>query len=114
MNLLPALLIVAALGAANAFAQMSQPIIGETTTKISDHVRAIMGFPNIVIVVGSRATFVVDTGLGRKNGATVARVAARLAPAKTKLFFTTTHFHPEHAAGEPGFPPGAILIRNGV
>ena len=23
-----------------------------------------------------------------------------------------THFHPEHAAGEPGFPPGTILIRN--
>jgi glyoxylase-like metal-dependent hydrolase (beta-lactamase superfamily II) len=27
---------------------------------------------------------------------------------------TTTHFHPEHAAGEPGFPPGTILIRNAV
>ncbi len=24
------------------------------------------------------------------------------------------HFHPEHAAGEPGFPPGTILIRNAV
>jgi glyoxylase-like metal-dependent hydrolase (beta-lactamase superfamily II) len=24
----------------------------------------------------------------------------------------TTHFHPEHAAGEPGFPASTILIRN--
>jgi glyoxylase-like metal-dependent hydrolase (beta-lactamase superfamily II) len=40
------------------------------------------------------------------------RVAARLAPSNAKLFLTTTHFHPEHAAGEPGFPPGTILIRD--
>jgi glyoxylase-like metal-dependent hydrolase (beta-lactamase superfamily II) len=73
-----------------------------------------MGFPNIAIVVGTRATLVVDTGLGPKNGATIARVVARLAPNNTKLFLTTTHFHPEHAAGEPGFPPGTILIRDAV
>jgi glyoxylase-like metal-dependent hydrolase (beta-lactamase superfamily II) len=106
------LLILAALTVATATAQMSQPILGEDTTKISDHVWAIMGFPNIAIVVGSRATLVVDTGMGPKNGATISRVAAKLAPANTKLFLTTTHFHPEHAAGEPGFPPGTILIRN--
>jgi glyoxylase-like metal-dependent hydrolase (beta-lactamase superfamily II) len=93
---------------------MSQPMVGENTTKISDHVWAIMGFPNIAIVVGSHATLVVDTGLGPKNGATVARVASKLAPGNTKLFLTTTHFHPEHAGGEPGFPPGTILIRNAV
>jgi glyoxylase-like metal-dependent hydrolase (beta-lactamase superfamily II) len=108
------LLALGALAATNAFAQMSQPLITEKTDKISDHVWAIMGFPNIAIVVGSRATLVVDTGLGPKNGATIARVAARLAPNNTKLFLTTTHFHPEHAAGEPGFPPGTILIRDAV
>jgi glyoxylase-like metal-dependent hydrolase (beta-lactamase superfamily II) len=94
------------------FAQQSQPMVSETTTKISDHVYAIMGFPNIAIVVGDRATLVIDTGMGPKNGATAARVAAKLAPANAKLFLTTTHFHPEHAAGEPGFPGGTILIRN--
>ena len=52
--------------------------------------------------------------MGPKNGATIARVAAKLAPGNTKLFLTTTHFHPEHAAGEPGFPAGTILIRNMV
>src|ERR1700686_5041183 len=100
------------LTAAGVFAQTGQPVVGENTTKKSEPVFAIMGFPNIAIVVGSRATLVVDTGLGPKNGATVARVAAKLAPNNQKLFLTTTHFHPEHAAGEPGFPQGTILIRN--
>jgi glyoxylase-like metal-dependent hydrolase (beta-lactamase superfamily II) len=93
---------------------MSQPMVQENTTKVSDHVWTIMGFPNIAIVVGNHATLVVDTGLGPRNGATVAKVAARLAPNNAKLFLTTTHFHPEHAGGEPGFPPGTILIRNAV
>ena len=88
-------------------------MLGENTTKISDHVWAIMGFPNIGIVVGTRATLVVDTGMGPRNGQTVARVAAKLSN-NQKLFLTTTHFHPEHAAGEAGFPPGTILIRNNV
>jgi glyoxylase-like metal-dependent hydrolase (beta-lactamase superfamily II) len=114
MKSLSTLLTLSALVTASAFAQMSQPMVHEDATKISDHVWAIMGFPNIAIVVGSRATLVVDTGMGPKNGATVARVAARLAPNNQKLFLTTTHFHPEHAAGEPGFPPGTILIRNAV
>jgi glyoxylase-like metal-dependent hydrolase (beta-lactamase superfamily II) len=114
MKSLAALLITMGLLAASALAQMSQAMLSENTTKVSDHVWAIMGFPNIGIVVGSRATLIVDTGLGPKNGATVARVAAKLAPNNTKLFLTTTHFHPEHAAGEPGFPPGTILIRDAV
>jgi glyoxylase-like metal-dependent hydrolase (beta-lactamase superfamily II) len=112
MKLLPALLTVATITASGAWAQMAQPMVGENTTKISEHVWAIMGFPNIAIIVGNRATLVVDTGMGPKNGATAARVAAKLAPGNQKLFLTTTHFHPEHAAGEPGFPASTILIRN--
>src|SRR4051812_7782717 len=102
------------MGAASAAGQANQPILGETTTKISEHVWAIMGWPNIAIVVGSNATLIVDTGMGPKNGETIARVAAQLAPGNKKLFLTTTHFHPEHAAGEAGFPAGTILIRNAV
>jgi glyoxylase-like metal-dependent hydrolase (beta-lactamase superfamily II) len=108
------LLALAALLTGHGLAQMNHTMVGEDTVKISDHVWAIMGFPNIAIVVGSRATLVVDTGLGPKNGATVAGIVAKLAPNNTKLFLTTTHFHPEHAAGEPGFPPGTILIRDAV
>ena len=96
-----------------AASAQNQPILGEDTVKVSEDVWAIMGFPNIGIVVGKNATLVVDTGLGPRNGATVARVAKRLAPGN-KLYLTTTHFHPEHAGGEPGFPPGTILIRDKV
>jgi glyoxylase-like metal-dependent hydrolase (beta-lactamase superfamily II) len=114
MKSLSMVLTLVALAATSALAQMSQPMVSENPTKISDHVWAIMGFPNIAVVIGSHATLVVDTGLGPKNGATAARVAAKLAPNNPKLFLTTTHFHPEHAAGEPGFPPSTILIRNAV
>src|SRR5277367_1838460 len=110
---LHALVVLAGLTVPNASAQMSQPLLGENATKISDHVWAIMGFPNVAIVIGERATLVVDTGLGPRNGATIARVAAKLS-VNQKLFLTTTHFHPEHAAGEGGFPPNTILIRNAV
>jgi glyoxylase-like metal-dependent hydrolase (beta-lactamase superfamily II) len=107
------LVALAGVTGVNAFAQMSQPLLGENTTKVSDHVWAIMGFPNVAIIVGQRATLVVDTGLGPRNGATIARVAARLS-GNQKLFLTTTHFHPEHAGGEGGFPPNTILIRNAI
>src|SRR3954451_16546654 len=107
------LLFFAALASVIAYGQ-TQPVLGEETVKISDHVWAIMGWPNIGIVVGSRAVLVVDTGLGPHNGATIARVVSKLAPGDKKLFLTTTHFHPEHAAGEAGFPAGTILIRNSV
>lgn len=111
--LLCALVALSGLTCRNLPAQMSQPILGENATKVSDHVWAIMGFPNVAIVVGERATLVVDTGLGPRNGATVARVAAKLS-GNQKLFLTTTHFHPEHAGGDAGFPAGTILIRDAV
>ena len=104
--------VLAALACLNASAQ-SQSVLTENTTKVSDHVWAIMGFPNVAIVVGSRATLIVDTGLGPRNGATVVRAAAKLSQ-NQKLFLATTHFHPEHAAGDAGFPAGAILLRNAV
>ena len=107
------LLLLGALAVAVLTAQ-TQPVLGEDTVKVSAHVWAIMGWPNVAVIVGSRATLVVDTGLGPRNGATVARVVAKLAPGNQKLFLTTTHFHPEHAGGEAGFPAGTILVRNAV
>jgi glyoxylase-like metal-dependent hydrolase (beta-lactamase superfamily II) len=96
--------------AATAFGQFPSPTLTETTTRVSDHVFMITGFPNVVYVVGDDATLVVDTGLGPGNGALVARVAKRLAKGP-KLFLTTTHYHPEHAAGLGGFPQETVLIR---
>ena len=79
-------------------------------THVSDHVWAIVGFPNIGIVVGSRATLVVDTGLGPRNGAIALHEAQKLAKGPV-LYLTTTHYHAEHAAGEGAFPPNTILVR---
>src|SRR6478609_11753409 len=51
------------------------PMVRENATvKLTDHVWAIPDFnvglvPNVGIIVGSKATLVVDTGLGPRNGA---------------------------------------------
>lgn len=82
-------------------------------TRVSEHVYVIPGFPNVEIVVGNRATLVVDTGMGARNGATVVREAQKLAKTP-RLYLTTTHFHPEHSTGEQAFPPGTVLIRPAV
>ncbi len=95
----------------SAKAQNAQPLLDENNVKqVSEHVYVIMGFPNIAIVVGNRATLVVDTGLGARNGAIVVRVEQKLAKAPI-LYLTTTHFHPEHATGLQSFPANTILIR---
>jgi len=96
--------------AATAFGQFPSPTLTDVATKVSEHVFMTPGFPNVVYVVGDNATLVVDTGLGNKNGELVARIAKRLSKGP-KLFLTTTHYHPEHAAGIGGFPPETVLIR---
>ena len=106
-------LTLAFLAAATAFGQFPSPTLPEVTTKFSERIFMTTGFPNVVYVVGNDATLVVDTGLGNKNGALVARSAKRLSKGP-KLFLTTTHYHPEHAAGIGGFPPETVLIRPAV
>lgn len=99
--------------AALAAPPFADQLLSGKTVKVSEHVWAIIGFPNIGIVVGKNGTLVVDTGLGQRNGATVARAAQKLAP-HNRLFLTSTHFHPEHAAGVMGFPRETLLIRDQV
>jgi glyoxylase-like metal-dependent hydrolase (beta-lactamase superfamily II) len=96
--------------AARGLAQESMMLPENSLTRVSDHVYAILGFPNIAIVVGDRATLVVDTGLGERNGAIVMKQVVKLAKAPN-LYLTTTHFHPEHAMGEQAFPPRTVIIR---
>lgn len=91
----------------------TQQVPENSTTRVSDHVHAIVGFPNIAIVTGNRATLVVDTGMGPRNGAVIVREVDKLAK-NPILYLTTTHFHPEHAAGEQAFPPNTVLVRNRV
>ncbi|MEI9811181.1 MAG: MBL fold metallo-hydrolase [Acidobacteriota bacterium] len=94
----------------SAFAQFPSPTLTDNTTKVSEHVYITTGFPNVVYVIGDTATLVVDTGLGNTNGALVVRIAKRLSKGP-KLFLTTTHYHPEHAAGIGAFPSETVLIR---
>ncbi len=97
-----------------ARAQLKQTLLSEDNLKrVSEHVSVIEGYPNVVIVVGSRATLVVDTGLGKRNGETVMRVEQKLAKGPI-LYLTTTHYHSEHTTGEQAFPANTILIRNSV
>ena len=97
-----------------AKAQLKQPLLSEDNLKrVSDHVYVMEGFPNVVYVIGSRATLVVDTGLGERNGDTVMRAEQKLAKGPI-LYLTTTHYHSEHTTGEQAFPASAIIIRNTV
>ena len=90
----------------------ANPILqADAVKRVSDHVYVIMGFPNVAFVVGDRATLVVDTGMGARNGATVWGAAQKLARPNSNFYLTTTHFHPEHASGAQAFPPSAVLMR---
>jgi glyoxylase-like metal-dependent hydrolase (beta-lactamase superfamily II) len=92
------------------------PMVQENKTiKVSDHVYVIPDgrvnlVPNIGIIVGNRATLVVDAGMGPRNGETVLRELAKVSK-NTELYFTTTHFHPEHMTGVQAFPANTIIIR---
>jgi glyoxylase-like metal-dependent hydrolase (beta-lactamase superfamily II) len=88
-----------------------QPLIDEhALTRVSEHVYAIVGWPNIGIAVGNRATPVIDTGLGERNGATIMRVVQKLEKGPV-LYLTTTHYHSEHVTGEQAFPANTVLLR---
>ena len=108
------LTLAACIAARPVTAQNLSPELPENAVqKVAPHVHAIVGFPNVLIVVGSKATLVVDTGMGPRNGALVAREAAKLAPSNA-LYLTTTHFHPEHASGAQAFPSGTKVVRCNV
>src|SRR5215469_9286055 len=92
----------------------SRLLSADNLSQVSPHVWTIKGFPNIGIVVGTRATLVIDTGLGTKNGQVVAAAAQRLSPKGQKLYLTTTHYHAEHAAGDGGFPDGTVVVRPNI
>jgi glyoxylase-like metal-dependent hydrolase (beta-lactamase superfamily II) len=97
---------------AAGFTQQPENIVlnDKDVKQLTPHVWAIYGNPNIGIVVGSKGTLVVDTGLGKRNGTTVDAVVEKLR--KGKLYLATTHFHPEHVTGQSGFPADTVVIRN--
>ena len=66
---------------------------------------------NIGIVVGTRGTLVIDTGLGPRNGETVAREAAKVSQGP-ELYLAVTHVHPEHDLGAQAFPAHTRVLRS--
>jgi glyoxylase-like metal-dependent hydrolase (beta-lactamase superfamily II) len=92
------------------------PLIRENATvKVSEHVYVIPdgnvgGVPNVGIIVGSKATLVVETGLGPRNGQTVLREAGKVS-SNSDLYIVATHFHSEHTLGESAFPASAKVFR---
>lgn len=101
---------------APAPAPAAPPLVkANTTVKISEHVfvipdeRAPM-VPNVGIIVGKTATLVVDPGMGVRGGQIVLGEVAKVSQS-TQIYIVSTHFHPEHATGEAGFPQTAKVIR---
>jgi glyoxylase-like metal-dependent hydrolase (beta-lactamase superfamily II) len=95
------------------------PLVQENkTVRVSEHVYVIPDgrvnlVPNIGIIVGTRATLVVDTGMGPRNGQAVLRELAKVSK-NAQIYLTTTHFHPEHVTGAQAFPASTIVIRPAV
>jgi hypothetical protein len=93
------------------------PLVRENATqKVAAHTYVIpdgnVGLvPNVGIVVGSKATLVIDPGLGRHNGETVLKEVAKISR-NDALFIASTHFHPEHTTGYVAFPAGAKYINS--
>ena len=112
-----AVLFVGLLGSALAQPAAGPPplIKQDAARKIAEHTFVILddnvGFvPNVGIVVGERATLIVDTGLGDRNGAIVLAEARKLGD-NTEFYLTATHFHPEHDLGATAFPANAKMVR---
>ena len=83
--------------------------------KISDHVYVILDdgrryIPNVGIVVGDRATLVIDPGLGLANGEIVLGEARKLSD--NDEIYVSTHYHSEHDLGAGAFPEDATMIRS--
>ena len=110
------MLCVALIGACFVAQAQVQPVVKEgNTVKVSPHVYLIpdekVGMvPNVGIIVGSRATMVVDPGMGLKSGEAILRELGKINKSKS-LYIVNTHFHPEHTTGDLAFPASAKVLR---
>src|SRR5687767_1863018 len=113
-----AIILFAALMAGRAPAQQAAPpplIKQDAARKVAQHTFVILDdnvgmVPNVGIVVGERATLIVDTGLGERNGAIVLGEARKVSD-NTEFYLTATYFHPEHDLGATAFPDDAEMVR---
>lgn len=95
--------------------KMTPFIVQENITqRISEHVWEIPdmsrpGTPNVMIVVGTKATLILDTGMGPRSGTAISHELAKLTK-NTKFYLVTTDFRPEHISGGMAFPPGTVWV----
>lgn len=110
--------VIALLGTvSSAAAQQAPPaslVKENATVKLTDHVWAIPDFnvggvPNVGIIVGSRATMIVDTGMGPRNGETIVREMNKVSK-NTEVYVATTHYHPEHTLGTSAFKGAKVVM----
>jgi len=97
---------------------MKAPVIATSgLTEITDRVWVIpdsdhtLLVPNIGIIVGSRATLVIDTGFGPANARAVMEQARRLSAGR-RIFLTHTHCHPEHGFGSNAVMGEVTVVYN--
>ena len=113
----PALIALAVSTVAAQRGPAPDPLVKEgVTVKLAAHTYVIpdgnVGLvPNVGIIVGSRATLVIDPGLGRRNGEAVLREVAKVSK-NAELYIASTHFHAEHTTGYIAFPPSAKYINS--
>jgi glyoxylase-like metal-dependent hydrolase (beta-lactamase superfamily II) len=100
-------------------APVPDPLVKEdVTVKLAAHTYVIPDgniplVPNVGIIVGARATLVIDPGLGRRNGETVLREVAKVSR-NSELYIASTHFHAEHTTGYLAFPATARYVNSVV
>jgi glyoxylase-like metal-dependent hydrolase (beta-lactamase superfamily II) len=100
-------------------AAVPAPLVRENAlVKLGEHTWAIPDndtpqVPNVGIVVGNRATLVIDPGLGRRNGETVLRELGRVSK-NQEIYVAATHFHVEHTTGNLGFPASARYVSSTI
>jgi glyoxylase-like metal-dependent hydrolase (beta-lactamase superfamily II) len=126
MNPRLALIALCLVVATTAFAQrgggrgpLPDPLVRENATvQLAPHTYVIPDnnvplVPNVGIVVGTRATLIVDPGLGRRNGETVLREAEKIRKG-AELYVASTHFHVEHTTGIDGLPVTATYVSSSI
>jgi glyoxylase-like metal-dependent hydrolase (beta-lactamase superfamily II) len=115
-SLLVALVLVPSFAASQSTSAPGPFVREGVTVQLGPHTWAIPdggigGVPNVGIVVGERATLVIDPGLGRLNGEAVLREVAKVS-SHTEVYIATTHYHPEHTTGYVAFPAGAKYLNS--
>ncbi len=102
-----AALTLSAVASAQPLSNATGLIKENARMSVSQHVTVILDdnaplVPNVGIVVGDRATLVVDTGIGDRNGRIVLSEARKISK-NTEFYIAATHYHPEHDLGATAF-----------